>query len=204
MPYRGSAVEATRPHLGNSATEERSHEHGDQRSLLLPWRRWRLLQPARPVRQDKPYDGMTLNLASQNDQFAAVMADLAPQFTEETGITVKVDILSYPELLTKVTSDFIGDTKGYDIATMDIVWAGQFAESGWTVDLTDWIKRDAAEINVDDIYPVLMQALGNYNGKQVAFPFAGYANVLAYRTDLYEAAGLEAAADHGGAGRQRA
>ena len=31
---------------------------------------------------------------------------------------------------------------------MDIVWSGQFAESGYTVDLTDWIKRDAAEINV--------------------------------------------------------
>jgi multiple sugar transport system substrate-binding protein len=140
---------------------------------------------------DKPYDGVTLNLASQNDQFAAVMADLVPNFKDETGVTVKVDILSYPDLLTKVTSDFIGHTKGYDLLTMDIVWAGQFAESGYTVELTDWIKRDAAEIKVDDIYPVLMSALGNYKGKQIAFPFAGYANVLAYRKDLYEAAGLK-------------
>ncbi|MDP9137078.1 MAG: sugar ABC transporter substrate-binding protein [Pseudomonadota bacterium] len=140
---------------------------------------------------EKPYDGVTLNLASQNDQFATVMADLTPKFKDETGITVKVDILSYPDLLTKVTSDFIGHTKGYDLLTMDIVWAGQFAESGYTVDLTEWIKRDAAEIKVDDIYPVLMSALGNYQGKQVAFPFAGYANVLAYRTDLYAAAGLK-------------
>jgi len=140
---------------------------------------------------DKRYDGVTLNLASQNDQFAAVMADLVPKFKDETGVTVKVDILSYPDLLTKVTSDFIGHTKGYDLLTMDIVWAGQFAESGYTVELTDWIKRDAAEIRVDDIYPVLMSALGNYRGKQIAFPFAGYANVLAYRKDLYEAAGLK-------------
>jgi multiple sugar transport system substrate-binding protein len=140
---------------------------------------------------DKPYDGVVLNLASQNDQFAAVMADLAPKFKDETGITVKVDILSYPDLLTKVTSDFIGHTKGYDLLTMDIVWAGQFAQSGYTVELTDWIKRDAAEINAEDIYPVLMSALGNYKGKQVAFPFAGYANVLAYRKDLYEKAGLK-------------
>ena len=29
---------------------------------------------------DKPYDGVTLNLASQNDQFAAVLAALAPKF----------------------------------------------------------------------------------------------------------------------------
>jgi multiple sugar transport system substrate-binding protein len=140
---------------------------------------------------DKPYDGITLTLASQNDQFATVMADLAPKFKEATGVTVKVDILSYPELLTKVTADFVGHTKGYDLSTMDIVWAGQYAEGGYTVELSDWIKRDAADIKPDDIYPVLMNALGNYKGKQVAFPFAGYANVLAYRTDLYAAAGLK-------------
>ena len=140
---------------------------------------------------DKPYDGVTLTLASQNDQFATVLADLSPKFKEATGITVKVDILSYPELLSKLTADFVGHTKGYDLDTMDIVWSGQFAESGYTVDLTDWIKRDAAEINPADIYPVLMASLGGYKGKQVAFPFAGYANVLAYRTDLFEKAGLK-------------
>src|SRR5271170_4378714 len=140
---------------------------------------------------DKPYDGMTLNLASQNDQFAAVVAALAPKFEALTGAKVNVDIMSYPELLTKITADYVGHTKGYDLATVDIVWSGQFAESGYTVDLTDWIKRDAAEIKVDDIYPVLMSSLGGYKGKQVAFPFAGYANVLAYRTDLFDKAGLK-------------
>src|SRR5579863_10123986 len=122
---------------------------------------------------DKPYDGVTLTLASQNDQFATVLADIAPKFKEATGITVKVDIMSYPELLTKVTADFVGHTKGYDLVTMDNVWSGQFAESGYSVDLTEWIKRDAAEIKVDDIYPVLMSSLGGYKGKQPAFPFAG-------------------------------
>jgi multiple sugar transport system substrate-binding protein len=141
---------------------------------------------------EKPYDGMTLTLASQNDQFATVMADLAAKFKEATGITLKVDIMSYPELLTKTTADFVGHSKGYDLITMDNVWSGQFAENGYTVDLTDWIKRDAAEINVNDIYPVLLESLGGYKGKQVAFPFAGYANVLAYRTDLFKAAGLKA------------
>ena len=140
---------------------------------------------------DKPYQGMTLNLASQNDQFAAVLAAVAPEFEAQTGAKVNVDILSYPELLTKITADYVGHTKGYDLATVDIVWSGQFAEAGYTVDLADWIKRDAAEIKVDDIYPSLMASLGGYHGKQVAFPFAGYANVLAYRKDLYEAAGLK-------------
>jgi multiple sugar transport system substrate-binding protein len=137
------------------------------------------------------FDGVTLNIASQNDQFAAVLAAEAPKFEALTGAKVNVDILSYPELLTKITADYVGHTKGYDIATMDIVWSGQFAQAGYTVDLTPWIKRDAAEIKVDDIYPSLLSALGGYGAKQVAFPFAGYANVLAYRKDLYEAAGLK-------------
>src|SRR5260370_40275868 len=72
---------------------------------------------------------------------------------------------------------------------MDIVWSGQYAESGYTVDLTDWMKRDASELRLDDIYPTLLNALGHYGDKQVAFPFAGDANVLAYRKDLFEAAG---------------
>jgi multiple sugar transport system substrate-binding protein len=147
--------------------------------------------PAGAAFADMPYEGMTLNVASQNDQFATVLASLAPKFKELTGATVKVDILSYPELLTKITADYVGHTKGYDIATIDIVWSGLWSETGYTVDLTNWIKRDAAEINVDDIYPSLMSSLGGYGGKQVGFPFAGYANVLAYRTDLYAAAGLK-------------
>ena len=141
--------------------------------------------------QDKPLAGITLTLASQNDQFGAVMAALAPKFTELTGATVKVEILDYGSLLTKTTADFIGDTKGYDLVTMDIVWAGAYAENKYSVDLTDWVARDAAELALDDIYPVLLESLGQYDGRYVAYPFAGYANVLAYRTDLFEAAGLD-------------
>jgi multiple sugar transport system substrate-binding protein len=145
--------------------------------------------------QDKPLAGVTLTLASQNDQFGAVLAKLAPKFKEATGAELKVEIMDYGQLLTKTTADFIGDTKGYDLVTMDIVWAGAYAENKYSVDLTDWVKRDAAELELDDIYPVLLESLGQYDGHYVAFPFAAYANVLAYRKDLFDAAGLKAPAD---------
>ena len=141
---------------------------------------------------DKPLEGVTLNLASMNDQFSAVLAQIAPKFKDATGAELKVDIMDYGSLLTKTTADFVGHTAGYDLITMDIVWAGQFAANGYTVDLTEMMKRDAKDLDTADIYPKLMEALGNYKGKQVAYPFAGYANVLAYRKDLFDAVGLKA------------
>jgi multiple sugar transport system substrate-binding protein len=141
--------------------------------------------------QSKPLEGMTLTLASQNDQFGAVLAQLAPKFKEETGADLRVEIMNYGDLLTKTTADFVADTAAYDLVTMDIVWAGAYAENGYSVDLTDWVARDAAEIDLDDIYPVLLESLGQYEGKYVAFPFASYANLMVYRKDLFEAAGLE-------------
>lgn len=141
--------------------------------------------------QSKPFDGMVLHLASCNDQFSPGLKTLSERFRQETGVTVIVDILGYGELQTKLTTDYVGHTKGYDLATTDNVWAPQFAEAGYTVPLNDWMTRDAVEMKLDDIYPVLFTALGNYKGKQVAFPLAGYANVLAYRKDLYAAAKLQ-------------
>ena len=78
------------------------------------------------------FDGVKLSLASMNDQYSGPLVKLAPRAKADLGIDVNVDILSYPELLTKITADFVGDTKGYDLVTMDIVWAGQFAEAGHT------------------------------------------------------------------------
>ncbi|MDB5817633.1 MAG: sugar transporter [Rhizobacter sp.] len=143
------------------------------------------------VHAQTPLAGTRITVASMNDPFAAAFVTLAPEFKKKTGIDVKVDILSYPELLSKLTADFVGKTKNYDVVTMDIVWAGQFAETGYTVNLGDWIKRDAAQIQVDDIYPAVLAGLGNYKGAQIAFPFAAYSNVLVYRKDLFTAAGIK-------------
>ncbi|MEZ4597423.1 MAG: extracellular solute-binding protein [Chloroflexota bacterium] len=136
------------------------------------------------------YPGVTLNLAAQSDQFAAVLQKLAPDFEAATGAKVVVDILGYPELYSKVTADFVGHTGNYDLITTDIVWTGEFAQNGYTVDLKPLIDRDAAEIDIDDIYPVAW-TLGGWGDQQIAFPMAGYANLLNYRQDVFDAAGIE-------------
>ena len=145
---------------------------------------------ADPSWADMKYDGVTLNIASQNDQFAPVLAALAPKFKEATGATVKVDILDYPiwpprsRLIRRPHQGLRHRDDGHRLV-------GPIRDSRLHGRSHRMDQARRAEIKVDDIYPSLMSALGGYNGKQVAFPFAGYANVLAYRKDLYAAAGLK-------------
>ncbi len=139
---------------------------------------------------DKPYAGTELVLASMTDQFITGFRELIPQFEEETGIKITMDELGYVDLYQKLTADFVGETANYDLMTMDIVWSGEYAQNGYTVPLDDYMARDEAELELDDIMPVAW-TLGEWEGQHWAYPLAGYANVLNYRKDVLADAGIE-------------
>ena len=123
--------------------------------------------------QGQRFDGVSLDLASQNDQFAGVLMKLVPRAKEDLGLDVRIDILSYPELLTKITADFIGNTQGYDLVTMDIVWAGQFAEAQHSVDLEPLIERDRARARSRRHLPRAVPCAGAVRGQAGGLPVRG-------------------------------
>ncbi len=146
-------------------------------------------EPAQP-QEEKSYEGVELTLASMTDQYVAAFRYLIPMFEEETGIKVTLDELGYTDLYQKLTADFVAQTANYDLMTMDIVWSGEYAANGYTLPLDDFMARDQDELQMDDILPVTW-TLGEWEGKHWAYPLAGYANVLNYRTDVFEEAGIE-------------
>jgi multiple sugar transport system substrate-binding protein len=133
---------------------------------------------------EMPYKGETIRFAVMADQFADYTKELAVDFQKKTGAEVKVDILGYTELYQKITQDYATNSNQFVLATVDIMWSGEFADKNFTMDLTPWINRDKAEIDYDDILPV-MWAMGSWKDEQIAFPIAGYANSLIYRKDLF-------------------
>jgi len=147
-------------------------------------------KPAATEAPAKPYEGVELTLASMTDQYVTAFRYLLPVFEEETGIKITMDELGYTDLYQKLTADFVGKTAQYDLMTVDIVWSGEYAANGYTLPLDDFMARDKEELQLDDIMPVAW-TLGEYQGKHVAYPMAGYANVLNYRKDLLEAAGIQ-------------
>jgi multiple sugar transport system substrate-binding protein len=139
---------------------------------------------------EKPFAGTELVLASMTDQYITAFRYLIPKFEEETGIKITMDELGYVDLYQKLTADFVGHTANYDLMTVDIVWSGEYAANGYTLPLDEFMERDKEELQLDDIMPVAW-TLGEWEGQHWAYPLAGYANVLNYRKDVLEEAGIE-------------
>src|SRR5512136_620190 len=129
-----------------------------QQTVVVPQVQTQVVQvTAPPAAQPaaKPYDGVQLSLASMTDQYVQTFRYLLPRFAQQTGIVVTMDELGYVDLRQKVVADFVAHTAQYDLITTDIVWSGEFAANKNTVDLTDLIAKDKAEIKPDDILPVM-------------------------------------------------
>ncbi len=134
--------------------------------------------------------GQSLVLGSMTDQYVAAFRVLVPKFEEASGAKVTLDELGYVDLYQKLIADFVGHTGNYDLMTVDIVWSGEFGQNEYTLPLDDFMARDEADLQLDDILPVAW-TLGEWQGTHVAYPLAGYANVLNYRKDLLEQAGIQ-------------
>jgi multiple sugar transport system substrate-binding protein len=80
---------------------------------------------------------------------------------------------------------------GADLAIMDSQWIGEAAVGGHVMDLTDFM---AEKIEVDDYVPAALSAYGEYPlGSETYYGVAieGDTQMLVYRKDLFEEAGLE-------------
>jgi multiple sugar transport system substrate-binding protein len=134
--------------------------------------------------------GQNLTLGSMTDQYVAAFRVLVPKFEEASGAKITLDELGYVDLRQKLVADFVGHTANYDLMTVDIVWSGEYGQNKYTKPLDEYMARDKAELQLDDILPVAW-TLGEWQGKHVAYPLAGYANVLNYRKDVLEKAGIK-------------
>lgn len=143
--------------------------------------------PALPygLKSGKPYAGTKLVwLASPATQWAAIM-ERVPQFTELTGIEVEFAPTPYANLLDKITTEAIGGTDAYDVVWFTDSWGPSLAQ--YFVPLNDWIAADGLDMNR---YPKAYEAAGAFEGQQIALPIRGHPQLLFYRTDILEEAGV--------------
>ncbi len=116
-------------------------------------------------------------------------------FTERTGIEVNIIKHPYENALGEQVRDFVagGDL---DVALIDLVWMGNFAENGWVVPI-DELQAEYPDIvdpnlDMDDFFPLILEAFGAWNGKQYGLPFDNYSGLMFYNKCMLEEAGFDA------------
>ncbi len=132
--------------------------------------------------------GDTLTVAyMESGTYDAAARAIAPEFEEAHGVAVEVVAFPYQNLHDNVATDLVTGTGAYDVIDVAFQWDGEFAP--YLVPLDDMVARDG--IDGDLFIPNQWALSGLWDGKRMGIPNANDAMGILYRTDLYEAAGVE-------------
>ena len=133
----------------------------------------------------------TITFLTVGDPYVGAIKALLPEFEEKYGIKVVIDSVPYLDLHAKALLELAGDTGSYDLISVDMPWIGEFAEGGHLMDLSELVKRDAEEVDVENFLPGAWAGLAVWDDQIIGLPLAPYYMYMHYRTDVFEKLGLE-------------
>ncbi|ABV92293.1 ABC-type sugar / sn-glycerol 3-phosphate transport protein [Dinoroseobacter shibae DFL 12 = DSM 16493] len=141
-----------------------------------------------------PYAGTTVDVVFLLRPGYEAIEAMLPAFEEETGIKVNVIKHPYENALGEQVRDFVagGDL---DVALIDLVWIGSFAENEWILPLADVQAKfpDAVDpdLDIDDFFPLVLNAFGGWNDTIYGLPFDNYSGLMFYNRCMLEEAGFD-------------
>lgn len=132
---------------------------------------------------DDSGEAIVLKLGIQNDDTAGTQALIDAFKESHENIDIEWDAMTndsaqmHDQLLNSLTSG----SSEYDVISMDVVWAGEFAGAGF-LEPIDMMMKDT-DMDKGDFNTGSMDS-GNYNGKQYTLPFFPDLGLLYYRSDI--------------------
>ncbi|QFT75728.1 ABC transporter substrate-binding protein [Ruegeria sp. THAF33] len=142
----------------------------------------------------QPYAGTTIDVVFLLRPGYEAIEAMLPEFEAETGIKVNVIKHPYENALGEQVRDFVagGDL---DIALIDLVWIGNFAENDWIIPLADVQAKfpDVVDpdLDIDDFFPLVLNAFGGWNDTLYGLPFDNYSGLMFYNRCMLEEAGFD-------------
>jgi multiple sugar transport system substrate-binding protein len=149
------------------------------------------LAVATPVRADKPYDGVVINLLTRpGPVIAGRLEERGKDYTEMTGAVVNVTTVPFADLFQKVLTDWSTGTNSIDVSVLSSGWVVELYDAGLLADLTDFVAKDD-KLKVDDIAPYFREFNQKVDGKTVAITVDGDFQMMYYRTDVLGELGMD-------------
>ncbi len=140
-----------------------------------------------------PYAGTTVDVVFLLRPGYEAIEAMLPQFEAETGIKINIIKHPYENALGEQVRDFVagGDL---DIALIDLVWIGNFAENDWILPLADVQAKfpEAVDpaLDIDDFFPLVLNAFGGWNDTIYGLPFDNYSGLMFYNRCMLADAGF--------------
>ena len=112
------------------------------------------------------------------------------EFEKLTGTKVVIDFYGFETLYQKNLANCYGHTGEYDVMQLHYPDMGLFDSRGWCYDFTDWVERDKAEFQPEDIHPYQRESHCLFNGRWYGVPMHCNANAFFIRTDIFDKIGM--------------
>ncbi|MCX6089286.1 MAG: sugar ABC transporter substrate-binding protein [Candidatus Atribacteria bacterium] len=143
------------------------------------------------AQEKSKYAGQTIHVAMAWEPREEALKNLTKEFEEKTGIKVVVDLLGNVDMKPKMLSVLQAKSSEYDVVQFDYALMPFCVDSGWLLDLTDWVNRDSKEVQPDDFHPALYNTHIKYKDRWYGFPLHVNSGCLFYRTDIMKEMGFE-------------
>lgn len=141
----------------------------------------------------KPYAGTTVDVVFLLRPGYEAAEAMLPEFEKKTGIKINIIKHPYENALGEQVRDFVagGDL---DIALIDLVWIGNFAENEWIEPISKFTSDPALtdpDLDMDDFFPLVLNAFGGWNGTIYGLPFDNYSGLMFYNKCMLKDAGFD-------------
>ncbi len=137
------------------------------------------------------HTGEAVNVMSIQDPFIDAVRKISPKFEGLTGAKVTTDGFGYDPLHEKEILGCSQKDGQYDVLFIDGIWVGEFVEAGCIDPVEDiWKDTDPKLIAWDD-YVESFAGQAVWDGKKQCLPVGAYWQMVHYRKDLFDKAGLK-------------
>jgi len=120
------------------------------------------------------------------EEVTLINDEIVPAFEAEHDIQVEVEFVGWGDLATRLSTAFAGGTAP-DVFGHGNAAAAGYAANDRVVPLDDYL----AELPEDELADFTFLDQGKVGDQQIIMPLRGFGQLLAYRTDLFEEAGLD-------------
>ncbi len=147
--------------------------------------------PAPATSAAMPFDGVTVNvLTFTGPQIAEPLQRRGPAFGKLTGAKINVITVPFSDLYQKALTDMATKTNSYQAFVFDPQWMADYITAGYLEDLTDRVAADKT-LQWQDIAPFFRNFSATFAGRTYTIPLDGDFQMVYYRTDLLQQAGMK-------------